>query len=155
MCMEVIHGSQFRTNLLQILLNVETAVNELITPAVKKEGLTLRQYYILLIIEEKKRTSIGVLANSVNLAQSNISIICKTLEGAGFIYRGRQKEDERIVEIYLTEKGTALMNKLNKEFDSLDKVLLEVSKERLELISNGYNEFSSLIKTLITFQKSV
>ena len=153
--MEVIHGSQFRTHLLQILLTVETAVNELITPAVKKEGLTLRQYYILLIIEEKKRTSIGVLANSVNLAQSNISIICKTLEAAGFIYRGRQKEDERIVEIYLTDKGTALMNKLNQEFDCLDKVLLDVSKERLELISSGYNEFSSLIKTLITFQRDI
>jgi MarR family transcriptional regulator, organic hydroperoxide resistance regulator len=45
------------------------------------------------------------------LDSGTLTPLLKRLEGKGFIVRKRNKEDERVVEAFLTETGTALQQK--------------------------------------------
>lgn len=142
-------GSQFRNKLLQILLTVELGVSEIILPLVRQSGLTLKQSYVLFIISDRRFITIGQLAQMLHMAQSNISTICKTLEAKGLIQRTRQKEDERIVKIQLTEEGRVLISRLNADFARFDQALDEFSQNKLNLALEGYVAFSDLIRFLV------
>lgn len=138
-------GNQFRRKLLQIFLTVELAVSEFLNPIIKKQGITLRQYYVLSVIQEQKFITIGNLASILNLAQSNVSTTCKIMESKGLMERVRQKDDERIVTLRLTKRGQKLLDDLNHEFEYLDAALANFPDERIALAMDGYVEFSDLI----------
>lgn len=147
-------GSQFRNKLLQILLTVDMGVSEIVLPLIQQGGLTLKQSYVLFVISDRKSITIGHLAQILHMAQSNISTICKTLESKGFIKRIRQKEDERIVELWLTDNGKQLVSKLNSDFALFDQALDAFPQDKLNLALEGYVAFSDLIRFLILSKKN-
>lgn len=73
-------------------------------------GLTYPQYLVLLVLWEPDRNAHTVkgLANALQLDSSTLTPLLKRLEGAGFVTRERQADDERVVQISLTAAGRAL-----------------------------------------------
>ncbi|MDP4121350.1 MAG: MarR family transcriptional regulator, partial [Bacillota bacterium] len=76
------------------------------------EGLTALQMYVLFGIETGEIMNIGGLSREFNIGHPNASIMCKRLEGAGFISRDRSSDDERFVVLTLTEKGKSTVKRL-------------------------------------------
>jgi Transcriptional regulators len=87
-------------------------VTSLYTPHLKPFGLTYTQYVVLLVLWEKDGITVSEIGSRLMLDNGTLSPLLKKLEQAGLITRSRCREDDRIVEISLTQEGRALQEKL-------------------------------------------
>ena len=86
-------------------------VTGLYTPYLKPLGLTYTQYLVFLVLWEKDEISVTEIGEKLMLDNGTLSPLLKKMEQAGYIKRKRSREDERVVEITLTEAGKALQEK--------------------------------------------
>ena len=86
-------------------------VTALYTPHLEPLGLTYTQYIVFLVLWEKDGLTVGEIGNALMLDNGTLSPLLKKMEQAGYIERRRCREDDRVVEITLTEKGRALQEK--------------------------------------------
>ena len=86
-------------------------VTGLYTPYLKPLGLTYTQYLVFLVLWEKDGVSVSEIGENLMLDNGTLSPLLKKLEQEGFIKRLRSAEDDRVVEIFLTEEGRALQEK--------------------------------------------
>ncbi|HTI15049.1 MAG TPA: MarR family transcriptional regulator [Dictyobacter sp.] len=71
-------------------------------------GLTFPQYLVMLVLWENGASTVKDLGQTLHLDSGTLSPLLKRLEAAGWITRKRSVQDERSVEIHLTENGRAL-----------------------------------------------
>ena len=83
-------------------------VVNLYTPLLKPLGLTYTQYIVFLVLWEQDGITVGTLGEKLMLDNGTLSPLLKKMQKAGYIERRRSPEDERVVEITLTEKGRQL-----------------------------------------------
>ena len=83
-------------------------VTSLYTPLLKPLGLTYTQYIVFLVLWEKDGITVGELGEKLMLDNGTLSPLLKKMQQAGYVERRRCREDDRVVEITLTEKGRAL-----------------------------------------------
>ena len=81
------------------------------TPYLKPLGLTYTQYIVMLVLWEKDGISVSEIGERLMLDNGTLSPLLKKLEKSGYIGRSRCREDDRVVEISLTEEGKALKEK--------------------------------------------
>ena len=86
-------------------------VTGLYAPALKPLGLTYTQYIVFLVLWEEDGLTVGEIGERLMLDNGTLSPLLKKMEQAGYVERRRSREDERIVEISLTEAGRALQEK--------------------------------------------
>ena len=86
-------------------------VTGLYTPYLKPLGLTYTQYLVFLVLWEKDEISVNEIGEKLMLDNGTLSPLLKKMEQAGYIKRKRSRQDERVVEITLTEEGKALQEK--------------------------------------------
>ena len=86
-------------------------VTGLYTPWLKPLGLTYTQYIVFLVLWEKDGISVSEIGDQLMLDNGTLSPLLKKMEQAGYIERRRSREDDRVVEITLTEEGRALQEK--------------------------------------------
>ena len=86
-------------------------VTGLYTPYLKPLGLTYTQYIVMLVLWEKDGVSVSEIGEKLMLDNGTLSPLLKKLEKLGYIARSRCREDDRVVEISLTEEGKALKEK--------------------------------------------
>ena len=72
---------------------------------VRRAEMTPEQYWLLRVLNRTGPLSIGELANELGIAMSSATSACKRLEKAGLLTRERRVDDERIVQVALTEQG--------------------------------------------------
>ncbi len=83
----------------------------LYTPWLKPLGLTYTQYIVLLVLWEKDGVSVTEIGEKLMLDNGTLSPLLKKMERAGYLERRRCREDDRVVEITLTDEGRALQEK--------------------------------------------
>ena len=83
-------------------------VTGLYTPLLKPLGLTYTQYIVFLVLWEKDGVSVTEIGEKLMLDNGTLSPLLKKMEQAGYVERRRCREDDRVVEITLTEKGRTL-----------------------------------------------
>ena len=83
-------------------------VTGLYTPWLKPLGLTYTQYIVFLVLWERDGISVSEIGERLMLDNGTLSPLLKKMEQAGYVERRRCREDDRVVEITLTEKGRAL-----------------------------------------------
>ena len=86
-------------------------VTGLYTPWLKPLGLTYTQYIVFLVLWEKDGISVTEIGEKLMLDNGTLSPLLKKLEKAGYVERHRRPEDDRVVEITLTDAGRALREK--------------------------------------------
>ncbi len=74
---------------------------------VRHAEITPEQYWLLRLLSRAGPLSIGEVASQLGIAMSSATSACKRLEKAGLLTRARQAEDERVVQVALTEQGRA------------------------------------------------
>ncbi|MGF6177583.1 MarR family winged helix-turn-helix transcriptional regulator [Ensifer sp. 4252] len=84
------------------------AINRAYKPMLDALGVTYTQYLALSTLWEQDGLSISAIADRLCLEPSTITPAVKRLEAAGFLSRRRSTVDERLVEVFLTEKGKEL-----------------------------------------------
>ena len=83
-------------------------VVSLYTPYFKPLGLTYTQYIVLLVLWEEAPVTVGELGRRLFLDNGTLTPLLKKLEERGLVERKRSSEDERVVQVFLTDKGMAL-----------------------------------------------
>ena len=83
-------------------------VTNLYTPWLRPLGLTYTQYIVFLVLWEKDGISVTEIGEKLMLDNGTLSPLLKKMEQAGYVTRRRCREDERIVEIALTDAGRTL-----------------------------------------------
>ncbi|MFA9422692.1 MAG: MarR family winged helix-turn-helix transcriptional regulator, partial [Sedimentibacter sp.] len=123
-------------------MNLEAAYK----PIVESHGLTVMQSRILIAIGENELINIGRISNILEVSSGNASNMCKRLEKEGFIKRIRSTNDERIVELALTNKGIItkeiICDDINKRFKP---VIENRSKEEFDTIIIGIKKLNELL----------
>ena len=83
-------------------------VVRLYTPYLDPLGLTYTQYITMLVLWEKENVSVKALGEILWLDSGTLTPLLKKLEAKGLVTRARSRNDERSVEIGLTDAGRAL-----------------------------------------------
>ena len=86
-------------------------VTNLYTSRLKPLGLTYTQYIVFLVLWEKDGISVTEIGERLMLDNGTLSPLLKKMEQAGYVERRRCREDDRVVEITLTEQGRAMQEK--------------------------------------------
>ena len=84
------------------------SVNAVYRPILEPHGLTHPQYLVMLALWEQSPRSVKNLGAELQLEPATLSPLLKRLEAAGLISRERNAVDERMLDISLTDAGTAL-----------------------------------------------
>lgn len=95
------------------------AINRAYKPMLDDLGVTYTQYLALSALWERDGMTISAIADRLGLEPSTITPAVKRLEVAGFLSRRRSTVDERLVEVFLTPKGTELQPKTGCLTDAL------------------------------------
>ena len=80
----------------------------LYTPWLKPLGLTYTQYLVLLVLWERDGQTVSEIGDALLLDNGTLSPLLKKMELAGYLERRRNREDERVVTVTLTEAGRDL-----------------------------------------------
>lgn len=84
------------------------AVTSRYRPLLDELGLTYPQYLALLVLWERGPTPVGDIGTALHLDYGTLTPLVKRLETAGLVRRERRPDDERTVQVSLTEEGAAL-----------------------------------------------
>ena len=87
------------------------AVTSRYRPLLDELGLTYPQYLVLLVLWEHSAVSVKDLGAALQLDYGTLTPLVKRLESNGLVRRRRRPDDERSVEITLTDQGLALRDR--------------------------------------------
>ncbi len=77
-------------------------------PLLDEIDLTYTQYITMLVMWEQKEINVKHLGEYLFLDSGTLTPVLKKLEGKGYINRTRSENDERVLNVSITEKGQAL-----------------------------------------------
>jgi DNA-binding MarR family transcriptional regulator len=120
------------------------AVTQRYRPLLERLGLTYPQYLVMLVLWERGATTVKQLADELQLDYGTLSPLLKRLDIAGLVERHRRSDDERSVEITLTQKGRTL----EAQASDIPQVIVDA----YNLDADG---FEALRETLRTLTESV
>ena len=80
-------------------------------PYLDNIDLTYTQYIAMMVLWEHKQMNVKELGNYLYLDSGNLTPVLKKLEQKGWVIRSRDKEDERVLNVTLTDTGEALKEK--------------------------------------------
>ena len=84
------------------------AFNQFYRPLLDAIGLTYPQYLVMVALWTANDQTVKALGEKLSLESSTLTPLLKRLEGAGYLTRSRDPEDERQVRVRLTATGRAL-----------------------------------------------
>ncbi|EGP4916937.1 MarR family transcriptional regulator [Enterococcus faecium] len=122
----------------QVCFPLYAASKEIIrhyTPLLKPLNLTYTQYLVMLVLWEKKKTSVKELGNDLCLDSGTLTPLLKKLAEKNYINRQRETGDERIVNVTLTPQGAALQ-KQAEGIPQKIKSYLPLEQEELDTLQH-------------------
>ena len=98
----------------------------------RSEGINIARWRILAVLSMGDGIAIGEIIDRAMMQQSALSRVLMTMEQEEYVRRVPRPDDGRFVEIFLTDRGRAL-------FDSLDKVV----RQRQDRLLRGFSPAQS------------
>jgi DNA-binding MarR family transcriptional regulator len=95
----------------QVCFALVTAARNIVSiyrPVLEPLGLTHPQYLVMLALWERSPRTLGALAAELAMEPATLSPLVKRLETQGRVGRTRRTDDERVLDIALTDEGRAL-----------------------------------------------
>ena len=86
-------------------------VTKLYHPMLTDLNLTYTQYLVMMVLWETDPITEKEMGKRLHLDSGTLTPVLKSLEAKGFILRSRSKEDERVVNVDLTDVGRGLKDK--------------------------------------------
>ena len=77
-------------------------------PLLDRAGITYPQLLVLIALWDRDGRTVGELGAELQLDSGTLSPMIKRLEATGLVERQRDRTDERVVTVHLTEAGAAL-----------------------------------------------
>lgn len=110
------------------------------TDYLKEYGLTYTGYIVLMAIEDDEKLNIKKLGERVFLDSGTLTPLLKKLEKKNYVIRTREEQDERNLQISLTERGKDIQN-----------VLADISQSVFNEFNITQEETQNLVEDLQNF----
>jgi DNA-binding MarR family transcriptional regulator len=127
----------------QLCFAVVTAARNVVAvyrPVLEPLGLTHPQYLVMLALWERSPRSLGELAGELAMEPATLSPLVKRLEAQGRVTRSRRADDERMLDISLTDEGRVLRHDA-----------LEVPGQIMQRVGMNAGEVAALRAALVRF----
>ncbi|QRN86205.1 winged helix-turn-helix transcriptional regulator [Clostridia bacterium] len=135
---------------------ITEALNGTYGPVCSELGLTVLQLKIVMELYQNGTHTIGSLANSMLMATTNMSTMCKKMEKAGLVERTRDQMDERVVVVKLTAKGSRIGKEIeNNILRKIDCIAQGEDDLFYDDIVKGFDKFTMLIERIIDSEEQV
>ncbi|MCC3715421.1 MarR family transcriptional regulator, partial [Staphylococcus haemolyticus] len=112
----------------------------------KKHDLTYTSFMVIMAIENEEKINIKSLGRRVFLDSGTLTPLLKKLEKKGYVQRMREKEDERNLQITLTESGInikptlkAISDQVFEDFDISQDEKDNLVNSLKHVISNNFD----------------
>lgn len=102
-------------------------------PLLDKIDLTYTQYITMMVLWEHKSISVKKLGECLYLDSGTLTPLLKNLEKKNYVTRKRSKEDERVLDVTITEEGMALRDKALEIPEQLGNCL-KISKDEVQTL---------------------
>jgi len=135
----------------QLKLNL----NRLLNPFLRRVGVTFLQMIVLNGVGSGRIRQITDVSAFLEVGQGNASTLCKKLETDGFLKRERSRTDERVVNLFLTEKGSSIVEELRHNMDEVLKKVLGVAPEAVDSMVEGIRATNRLVMLLPQLDESL
>jgi len=89
------------------------AIQKLYHDGLSANGITYPQYLVLVSLYQYKKLSVKKLGALLSLDSGTLTPLLKRLEHENLVVRQRSKEDERVVNVHLTEAGVEKREAMN------------------------------------------
>ena len=83
-------------------------VMNLYTPYLQQLGITYTQYLVFTVLWEEDGVPVKNITEKLHLDTGTLTPLLQKMEKAGYVRKKRSRKDERVVKVFLTEKGKAL-----------------------------------------------
>ncbi|MCO1599919.1 MarR family winged helix-turn-helix transcriptional regulator [Desulfosporosinus nitroreducens] len=145
-------GMVFENEIWDFLRTISECMANAFRPIVEEYGLTIMQTRILVEIKEGGPHTIGSLGAIIGITGGNASSMFKKLEKAGFLRRIRNPEDERCVQLALTEVGEETIKKIEDVLEQKYGAFLKnKNKEEFQTIFACMEKVSSFLMEMSKF----
>lgn len=110
-------------------------------PFLEELDMTYSQYLVMMVLWEYERLSVNQIGEKLYLDSGTLTPLLKRLEAKSYIVRHRKKEDERVVEVFLTEQGNELQKKAC--------IIPAKMQEKLDLSNEDLLQLKETVTTLL------
>lgn len=105
---------------------------------------TLLQFYAIRFLDQHPNSTVGALAEGLQMSASAVSQLTDRLVESGLVKRINDSDDRRIVRLSNTKKGKAhLLLVSNKAIKTGKELFVKLSNENLQEIIKIYDKFLS------------
>lgn len=120
-------------------------ITGLYRPFLDELDITYPQYLVMMVLWENDGLTVSHIGDQLFLDSGTLTPLLKRLEAKGFLVRKRNKEDERVVEAFLSESGRNLQQ---KACEIPGKILekIDVEPEDLVQLKENIQKIVSKIK---------
>ncbi len=77
-------------------------------PFLEELDITYSQYLVMMVLWENEGLTVNQIGEKLFLDSGTLTPLLKRLEAKSYLSRQRKKEDERVVQVFLTEAGKSL-----------------------------------------------
>ncbi|OJV51885.1 MAG: MarR family transcriptional regulator [Bacteroidetes bacterium 43-16] len=117
----------------QVCFPIYTLSKEIVSmyrPYLDELDISYPQYLVLMVLWEEQQATVSMICEKLYLDTGTITPMLKRMEAKELIARTRQKNDERVVQITLTQKGKDLKKKaINIPYKLLEDI--DLTQEEL------------------------
>lgn len=119
-------------------------ITGLYRPFLDELDITYPQYLVMMVLWENDGLPVSSIGEKLYLDSGTLTPLLKRLETKGLIVRKRKKEDERIVQVFISESGITLQQRAC-EIPSKMYQKIGVSKEEWAELSNSVKKILNKI----------
>ncbi len=142
-------ASEFREHMWMMVHAISCGVSSFVEPFIDESEITRLQMMVLDGIKCGKITTVKTMSEFLCINQGNASTLCKKLEMEGYLKRQRSKDDQRVVNLLITEKGREVLFRIEKKIEeAMMPVLEEMEEESMQIIRDGFKECMDLVLKL-------
>lgn len=146
--------AEFKYTVWEYTRKIAENINCIFGPVGSKYGLTMMQTRILLELCQCGSHTIGSLADRTCIAGTNISSMCKRLEAQGLLERVRNREDERVVKVALTDRGKDMVLEIDRLCnDKISQHIINEAEESFDEIIAGLQKLNDILSKISKFEK--
>jgi MarR family transcriptional regulator, organic hydroperoxide resistance regulator len=117
-------------------------------PGLDEVGLTYPQYLVMLVLWEHRSVSVNQLSDRLQLSTGTLSPLLKRLEAAGLLERRRRTDDERQVQLTVTDAGMALQERTNTARSAVETAS-GMSRSEIARMRDELTELTERLRTAV------
>lgn len=126
------------------LYSTSLLLTKVYKPLLQELGLTYPQYLAMMVLWEGDGITVGDISSRLLTDPGSVTPLLKRLEAEGLLKRKRSSVDERVVELFLTDKGRSL----HEQAKSIPSCILAASQQSFAELGALKNELVALRSNL-------